>query len=285
VFGKTYRNGRGARLIRVHDQLNEHWRSQFGSRAAVPRPLGFLPDLHMAVFEWVGDNCRRAAPAGERAFAALDVLSALHRTPMDGLTAFTVADECAIIRRWHAALVLADPPSAERTCWLRDALLQGAEGSVGEPPCTIHRDFYGRQVRIAARTTTLVDLDTLAQGAPSVDVGNLVAHTIFDQLVAGAAVDQWPAIGNPWVERYERLHRRLDRRSLAFHTASALFRVGAVHALRSATRRHASTLWQLAAFQMSHHTRSRLSAAPQRMEKKDGSAHLQTARSRSAPAR
>jgi aminoglycoside phosphotransferase (APT) family kinase protein len=205
--------------------------------------------------------------------AAVDALSALHRTALDGLTPFTVADDCAVLRRWHAALTLADPRSAEHTHGLLNALLQRAAQLPPARPCTIHRDFYARQVLISARATTLVDFDTLAQGDPGVDLGNLMAHALFDQLAAGARLESLPAIGSGWLERYEHLNQRIDQRSLAFYTASALFRVGAVHALRSATRRHAPALWQLAAMKISHPTRSPLATALGRMEQHDALSH------------
>jgi aminoglycoside phosphotransferase (APT) family kinase protein len=118
-----------------------------------------------------------------------------------------------------------------------------------------------------------VDFDTLAQGDPGVDLGNLVAHALFDQLAAGARLESLPAIGSGWMERYEHLNQRIDQRSLAFYTASALFRVGAVHALRSATRRHAPALWQLAAMKISHPTRSPLATALGRTEQHDALSH------------
>jgi aminoglycoside phosphotransferase (APT) family kinase protein len=158
----------------------------------------------------------------------------------------SVADECGIVDHWHAALKRVDPALAAATSSLRDTLLRTAERVEPTPQSVIHRDFYDRQLIVGRRTITLLDLDTLAQGSPAVDLGNLLAHVYLAALEDGRSQHEYKLFATELVSRYERQMGPLDRRALRYFWATALFRVGAVHALRTATRRHAPAMWACA---------------------------------------
>ncbi|MFQ5805242.1 MAG: phosphotransferase [Phycisphaerae bacterium] len=244
-LGKTFRDRREEKLARTHRELSEQlaWYTQ--GRVRVPLPRGHLPNLHMTLFSWAGGKRatgKMVTPANG-AFAAVDVLAALHRTSLDGVPTFSVEDECGIVEHWHAALERVDPSSAAATKPLLDRLLETA-GTLGPTaPCTIHRDFYDRQLIVGRRTTTLLDLDTLARGAPSVDLGNLLAHLFLAALGAERTPAEFEKLAGKLIARYEGQKGPVDRRALAFFWATALFRVGAVHAFRTATHRHAPAMW------------------------------------------
>lgn len=248
LIGKTYRDERGEFLLQLHDQLNRQLASSTKGRVRVPRPVGYLTDLRMALFGWA-----RGEESGDgwvslcdRAVLAADALAALHAESIEGLDDFSCADECAVIRRWHEALGRVDDRLFETTQPLLDALLRGAESMRMDDACTVHRDFYERQLIYDGKTMTILDLDTLARGEPCIDVGNLLAHLFLGALRAERSVREYPPVARLVLRRYVAQRGPVDRRTLAFYLASALFRLGAVHVLRTTTSAHAPSLWRLA---------------------------------------
>lgn len=244
-LGKTFRDERGAQLIPLHRQLNEQlvWYSE--GRVRVPATVGYIPDLRMVLFARVAEksSVTSAAAPASRAAAAIDVLTTLHRTLLPAVPVFSVEDECGIIDRWQAALDGLAPAAALTTRPLLNALHEAADGIGPTAQCTVHRDFYDRQILIGQRATTLLDLDTLAWGPPTVDLGNLFAHLLLESLEDRRPPAELDRMTEELLARYERRLGPVDRRALAFFWATALFRVGAVHALRTATRRHAPAMW------------------------------------------
>ncbi|MCH7885859.1 MAG: phosphotransferase [Planctomycetes bacterium] len=248
LIGKTFRDGRGESLLVLHDQLDRQLASSTKGRVRVPSPVGYLTDLRMALFGWA-----RGEEGGDgwgwlcdRAVLAADALAALHGESIEGLDDFSREDECAVILRWHEALGRVDDHLFETTQPLLDALLRGAESMGMEDACTVHRDFYERQLIYDGKTITILDLDTLAHGEPSIDVGNLLAHLFLGALRAGRPVRDYPPAARLVLDRYAAQRGPVDRPTLAFYLASALFRLGAVHVLRTTTSAHAPALWRLA---------------------------------------
>ncbi len=248
LIGKTFRDGRGESLLRLHDQLDRQLASSTKGRVRVPSPVGYLADLRMALFGWAlgeesGDGWGWLC---DRAVLAAEALAALHGESLEGLGDFSRDDECEVILRWHEALGRVDDRLFETTQPLMDALLRGAESMRVEDGCTVHRDFYERQLIYDGKTMTILDLDTLARGEPCVDVGNLLAHLFLGALRAGRSVREYPPVARLVLRRYVAQRGPVDRRTLAFYLASALFRLGAVHVLRTTTSAHAPSLWRLA---------------------------------------
>ncbi|RME40556.1 MAG: hypothetical protein D6788_03090, partial [Planctomycetota bacterium] len=176
------------------------------------------------------------------------VLANLHRIdPLEGLPAFGTSQEMDIVRRWAETLAVLEPETGSTAGMLAGGLEAfSAEVPAGRP-CVLHRDFYERQFTLGREGITLMDLDTLAVGDPAVDWGNFLAH-----LVLMALADEVPATEAVESVRealavYETAAGDLHASSLRFYWASSLFRVGAVHVLRTNTRRFSPALWALAA--------------------------------------
>ncbi len=249
IVGKTYRDTRGERLLRLHVALNEQVCLSSNGRVRVATPLGLLPDLRMVLFAWsdgrqVKAGCR--SPADE-VLAAVDALAVLHRVSIDGLPDFTVADECAVIDRWCGSLDCVAPRLAAIARSLSDPLHRAAEEVDTNQCCTLHRDFYECQLAYTPEVTTLLDLDTLARGNPSVDLGNMLAHLLLATLQSAPSPDGFSSLAAGVVRRYVEERGALDRYAFAFYWASALFRVGAVHSMRTTTKAYAPSLWRLSA--------------------------------------
>jgi len=249
VFGKTFRDGRGERAIRWHYDLKDRLFRASAGRVTVADPIGYLPDLRLALFSWCESDraLSRAHATPSDLRLAMNALGSLHRTPIDDAPAFSVSDEIGILERWQSALAKADPETAD----LLDRLVPvwRNQATPVDGCATIHRDFYDRQVLLGKNQTILVDIDTLSRGDPAVDVGTFLAHLWLDVL-AQSGDSSGPAFeshARHVLIFYQESGGRLCRRSLRWSWASALLRLGAVHALRTTTGPFAVGLWRLAA--------------------------------------
>lgn len=248
VAGKTFHNGRGLRLIESHLRINRQLAERSHGQIRTPAAAGYLPDEHMAVFCWapgepVTDRSRRCSEAILR---AIDALAHLHHVWLPELPDFTLADECQIVTRWYEFLQRVRPVQARRVAALVEGLAQWSRRIQPGRRCTLHRDFYASQVLATRRTITVLDLDTLARGEPGVDLGNFIAHWYFDTLSGEDDSATFADLLESAAQRYEAGGGSIDRQVLGFCCASALFRIGAVHCLRTATGRYTEPLWDQA---------------------------------------
>ncbi len=242
VLGKVHHNGRGQELIGRHLLLSEQLPLLSDGRIRVPIPEGYYPDLHMAGFSWAQGTAVRGSR--ETIEAAVDVLGTLHRTCIEDLPYFGVQDECTIIERWRMVLEDLSDKHLGLAARLARRITRLAARVHTEKRRTVHRDFYQSQFIVTRRTVTLLDLDTLALADPAIDLGNLIAHLCLAEApVSKCDVD---AMVGAIIHRYQARNLCVDRRSLLFYTASALFRVGAVHAMRTSTAARSPMLWQIA---------------------------------------
>ncbi|MCP4245668.1 MAG: phosphotransferase [bacterium] len=235
-------------MLDVRSRLNEQLPEMTGGRVRVPAPLGYVPELQMALFSWSRGAKPGSSPneLGDETGTTVDVLAALHRTWLPELPEFTVDDERAVVQRWYHLLRSVSEADVSQAAPLFDALLQAGESVDSFQRRTIHRDFYDSQLLCTRRTVTVLDLDTLAVGDPCVDLGNWIAHAWLALLCAGNGGGGLAALPDDVADRYEARLGPVDRRTLAFYCASAAFRLGAVHAFRTSTGRHAPRLWALA---------------------------------------
>ena len=78
------------------------------------------------------------------------------------------------------------------------------------------------------------------------DLGNLLAHLFFASLMRRRPPADFDELTRHVVGRYQEQAGPVPLRELGFFSTTALFRIVAIHALRTATRRHATTMWALA---------------------------------------
>jgi hypothetical protein len=248
VIGKMYRKARVRRLAHLHQSVNNQFGESSRGRIRVPPPLGIDPDLEMVVYPMARGISPDGPRAGDLAHIPImgEILALLHRTWVANPTHYGVADEMAVLERWHRLLQQARPALARTLNRLLDRLCQLSGSVVAEQRRTIHRDFYGAQILLTRRTATLLDLDTLSRGDPSVDLGNMLAHVALDLLRYSGNLRPLNEIANRLIDKYESLNGPLNRRSLAFYCASAASRVGAVHAARTVTGPYVPKLWAFA---------------------------------------
>ena len=248
LIGKLRRRPGATIPAQRNARLNEQLAWFSNRRVRVPAVIGEIPELHLTLAAEA-----RGRRFGERpgtfaadALRAVAALATLHLTRLD-LPSFGARDELAIVRHWFDAIQRIDADAASRMAPVVDILERHGEGVEDVQTCTIHRDFYEQQLVFGRRSTTIVDLDTLALGDPCLDVANLIAHLHLASMTSRRRAPDTESLSADLVERYETERRPLDRRSLAFYAVSSALRVGAVHAVRSRTRVCAPPMFALAA--------------------------------------
>ncbi|MBI4717177.1 MAG: hypothetical protein HY763_05185 [Planctomycetes bacterium] len=248
LIGKTFRDDRASRLLSLHLRLGDQLRRATSFRVDVATPVAYLDDLKMGLFGGVAKDAaaKRALTERRRVEAAAVALAALHATLPGDLPRFTVEDECGIVERWARFLALVGSAHAPRMGRLVERLREAAAAVPAEPPRTIHRDFYEKQMILGPRRTVLLDLDTLARGSASVDLGNFLAHLLMRCLSSGGSPAEFARHAAAFRRCYEADGQGVDRRGLSFYFSSALVRLGAIHSLRSATCRFTGALWKAA---------------------------------------
>ncbi len=247
ILGKTFRGLQGERLGRLHHQLNDAFRTQSGSCVRVSQPLSYVTDLRLMLFEWApelarpGLNDSSSAPVK----SAVEVLQALHAVELPDLPLFSALDEYGVLQRWHRAVLVTDPQAADELAPSLEILRQASESMDLAEPCTIHRDFYESQYVNTIGGITLLDLDTLCRGHRCLDLANFLAHLYLRLLRQRHARERFDECAAATIDRYHESSQAINPQVLEFYLASSLFRLGAVHALRTETGQFAKPLWQL----------------------------------------
>jgi|CXWL01.1.fsa_nt_gi hypothetical protein len=248
LCGKTFRDDRGQKVIERHLRVSEQLRRGCGGRVRVPAPVGFDHELNMALFVWMpGVQAETLGRGGDDLLrAAVEVLSQVHELPGTDNVRFGPEDEYAVVDRWRKCIGRLMPGAALEADELADRLQAASTRACFKEGTTIHRDFYEKQIIIAPQCITLLDLDTLACGDVCVDLGNFLAHLLLRELSARGSSESFTVLADRFLAGYEAQRGRIDRANLSFYTATSLFRLGAVHALRTLTTPYRRVLWDTA---------------------------------------
>jgi len=248
LCGKTFRDDRGQKVIERHLRVSEQLRKRCGGRVRVPAPVGFDHELKMALFVWMPGVRAETVGCGadDLLRTAVEVLGHVHELPALGNDPFGPDDEFAVVDRWRRCIGRLMPEAAAEADALAERLKAASAQALVYESATIHRDFYEKQIILAPQCITLLDLDTLARGDVCVDLGNFLAHLLLGELAARGNTQTFAVLADRFLAGYEMLRGRINRANLSFYTATSLFRLGAVHALRTMTARFRPVLWQTA---------------------------------------
>lgn len=218
VVVRLFADPRGSAL--QHDLAA--WRAA-GAAARLPEPLGALEDGHIYVEGAVpGDTLRariRAGLADPGVFAR--ALGELHAArPALGATR-TVEARLALVHAIVATLARAQVPGVDGLAELAAAARPETRTDV-----PVHGDLHARQVLVGDDgEPVFVDFERAAMGDPLDDLGNLIAHLVWEHDTAGAE----GAAAGPFAEAVAREYARctgpLDARSLAFHEGCAFMEI------------------------------------------------------------
>lgn len=218
-------SGSGAAAYQRHLDL---WAALEGTTGlAIPRPLGFVADVGIALFAALPGTppVFRGVP-GYR--ATRDVIQALRVLQGLAITAdqHSAGDELSILDAWADRTTRVFPEVARR---LRDPLARLAEDlmalQVLDPvPC--HRDLHEGQILLHDTGAGLLDFDTLRLGDPALDVGNLQAHLVLSGLLGGRS-------NQAFLTAMETPLRHLSSRRIGIWRRAALLRLAMIYAFSS----------------------------------------------------
>ena len=149
---------------------------------AIPKPLGYCPELGAAVFgELEGTPAEywgAAAPAQCQMIS--QALRGLQSIQCSSMPQHTAEDEYAILLQLYdrtqryfpeVALTIKEPMK-----WVGIRLRQ----SSNTPGVLAHRDLHQKQLLISETSVGILDFDTVCLAHPALDVGNLQAHVYFE---------------------------------------------------------------------------------------------------------
>ncbi len=240
-------------LARWHAQLAEQLHEATGGRVAVPRVMGEIPGLHAVVIEWVeGRRLGAGATLGAGELrATAEALATFHQLdPPAGVPAFDRSRELAVLERWLHVLERVRPRERALGRGLLEALAAASEQIDVQPPVLLHRDFYEKQLVWSEGRTTILDLDTLATGEAALDVGNLIAHAALYQMThrrALLSMAELRELARAILRAYRGAGGVVCEPAVWWYAASSLARGGALHGLRTLTRRVSPWMWALSA--------------------------------------
>ncbi|HZS08525.1 MAG TPA: phosphotransferase [Blastocatellia bacterium] len=187
LYGKTYRADEGDKAWQCQQRL---WRSEAVSRGQLlmPQPLLYQPEIKTL---WQGGLEGKALieyeDRPEHLYSLLGqagaTVAALHRTRLPGLHRITIADVVASLTNAEELLSQARPSCCDRLHSLAGRLISSAESIGNGQSATLHGDLHLKNFLATGDGVALIDLDNLAEGDPSQDVGSFVAALHYRGLI------------------------------------------------------------------------------------------------------
>ncbi len=257
--GKCYAGSRGRRLCRQHNAVAVHLASLGSSDVEIPKLLGYDPDLHMVITEWDSsewdssethdDDRPSASLVAQR---AAKVLISLQSIPLDLVKTSTPDRYWKTLENWNNCIDWLIPSMSHLATPLLQNLSACRANLPAEPQVVTHGDFYDPQCVVRPEATTILDLDTLASGDRSLDMGNWLAHQYLTCLQSSQNRDTFASLVHDILDTFEMHTYPLNQASLVYYWSATLFRIGSIHAFRDKTSHYTLPLWSLAADLLQH---------------------------------
>lgn len=171
VVGKLYCQGEGEQVYR---EMSGLWASGF---TAMPKPLGYLPELNMVVQAAIsgqplgGRLLEADAASSIRQFA--QTLAAFHNSTHRPEKAYDLQQHLMRCHPSYDTLVQAMPEAKAPV----DTLIQAASQIMADktiPMTPIHADLHLKQAHGNRDGCWLLDFDSIGWGDPAADLGNLI---------------------------------------------------------------------------------------------------------------
>jgi len=235
LFAKTYRNHRGAGIFKKLTRFSLRQAGAYG--VLVPKPVAYLPEIHMLVTEFV-DGSSLAGPlydgtSDTPAARMASTIAALHGCGVRCKGKWGPREELSNTQRWIAHV----PRATERAEELLDRCRSELEGLPHHLEFPVHRDFYPEQVMDSDGATVLLDLDDACSGDPALDLGNFLAHLQLRHLQFPDSTLGCNRARRVFLEQYRRRWPAgIDAESLPkrirFYEATSLLRLSGVYGQR-----------------------------------------------------
>lgn len=180
----------------------------------VPRSLGWLPDLGIAILEALpGTSLRHRLDSGLHSLPSSQSLTnILDQIPDMPATAPGLVERLNAHRRFLDVIVPAESSRIAR-------IVDEVSTSPAEPIVPAHNDFHAAQVMVSGGAITgLVDIDTLGSGHRADDYAMFLGHLYTSALVSKRG-EELAAYGAQLLSGFE---RQISRTSLRLRTAAAV---------------------------------------------------------------
>ena len=233
LFGKLLPPAVAREQWRVHAAIERAFALGMrpGIEAAAPErivpELGLLlwrPREGRSVHDLLGGDAARAVAAAGAA------LGALHASPTAWTETHSPERELATLGMWVGAAAAAFPERARALYAAEDGVRAAAARAATGPLLPAHRDFYDKQVLLAAGRIVLLDFETACRAEPELDVANFLAHLELRRLQRRQPLEG--ELEERFTTAYESVANRPDRRRLLWYRAGALLRLACVYAFR-----------------------------------------------------
>ena len=224
-IGKTQAGKPAAERSASHEGL---WSLAEG-RLPIPRPLGYLDSLDVALQEHVPGE-RLGALVDRPGFDDLlgrtaDALATLHGFRLPTAQERRPKDEVKTVKRWSEILQAIRPDLSGRIGTLERALTR-AILEQAQVSALIHADFHHTNVLVEGDRLTFIDLDELAMGDPMLDVGRFIASLRIPALRAFGEASALDGAADAFLEAYARHGQGNLARVHVFESASLLIAAG-----------------------------------------------------------
>ncbi|MBI5709805.1 MAG: phosphotransferase [Candidatus Eisenbacteria bacterium] len=248
LYWKLYRNDRGARLLRTHDELARLARAR-RVRFRVPAPVGYWPAQRALAVREAGGRPLTGLDDLALAPAAVDAglaLATLHDSGWQPPRRWGLSDEEEVLASACTVLERGGHSPGARAALLYARLVRGWERApLAEAP--LHRDFHpGQVLRDADGTITVLDWDAAARGPAVVDVANFAAHLRLEGLRRPDRRETWLVAERAFLDAYFRARRVEPWPTLEQFAAGTLLRLAAIALERRGDRDEALGLLDLA---------------------------------------
>jgi hypothetical protein len=191
--------------------------------------IGAWKRKHVMALEWIPgrplQESLAAATPGFEAFAVVGAaLAELHVQRDRKLRDRTLQGDVSGLRALACTVGFLYPALASRAEAVAEKVA-GALADVDAEPCTIHGDFYDRQVLVADDRVVVLDLDRAMRGVALADLGLFVAHLERDSLLGRYDRGRVCGAGEALVEGYQRAASRPLPEGLGAYIALGLFQL------------------------------------------------------------
>jgi Phosphotransferase enzyme family len=217
VYGKVAAHRNQTFNNRLIDSLRDRIVPQGARRFAIPRSLGWLPDLQLSLLEAIPgeEQVGAALRARLRGHSRQGVLSleemvatcgyvaaTLHTSGLQCGHARSLDDEIGGLRQEIAVTRQFMPELSDRAqSWL-DHIVRTAERSEPLPLRLCHGDFKYEQVLFDGTSSGLVDFDTMCQAEPALDIGKFLAHLTLQARKMQKRAAASPSLAEELVEQF-----------------------------------------------------------------------------------
>ena len=237
-----------------HRRLQAFWSAGFepsaDDRISVPEPLGTIPRFRMWLQRKVpGRPASDLLAADDGTGVARRAAEVAHKVHASDIATDIIHDLDDELRILHDHLVLVEqwlPDLTDRTQRLLAACDRRAAQARPNPPCGVHRDFYGDQILVDGPQCWLLDLDLYCIGDPALDAGNFLGHITEQSIRDHGSPDALAAVEAALWEQFLELEGEIVGPMVQLYADLTLARHVYLSAVRPERRVHTPAILRVA---------------------------------------